>query len=184
MRGVRRGLRRSDRADGAGTDAGLRTFGVGAGREAWRAGQERRQGVLDFAARLGADLDGLDWTGRRNLLPRLGATARLHPEDGTGNRWDLTTRWCPAGAPTVLLDEGTGVGRVRTERDGAPVTAVVGIAPGSFPYVGDEELAAIVAGIDDDRAQARAVAAWERGAPRSTRCVVLGRRHTLRRFWS
>lgn len=132
-------------------------------REGWRAGLERRQGVLDFAARLGADLDGLDWHGRRNLLLRLGATVRLYPEDGTGDRWDLTTRWRPADAPAVLLDEGTGVGRVLTERNGAPVTAVVRILPESLPYVGNEELAALVAGIEDDREQARAIAAWERG---------------------
>ena len=130
-------------------------------RDAWQAGQERRQGVLDYAAQLRAELDGLDFDGRRNVLLRLGATVRLYRDGQPAGRWDLTTRWRPVTGQGVALDEDTGIGWATTERDGKPAASWVRIAPSSLPYVGEDELVSIVEGIEEDREQERAVAAWE-----------------------
>lgn len=132
-------------------------------REAWQAGQERRAGVLDYAAQLAAELDGLDWAGRRGVLLRLGSVVRLYRDDRVHGRWDLTTRWRPVNTPAVALDEGTGVGHVAGERDGRPATAWVRIGECMLPHVGEEELASLVAWTKEERQQERDIAAWEHG---------------------
>jgi site-specific DNA recombinase len=66
---------------------------IQAEHEAWRAGQEQRQSVLDDAAQLRDQLDDLDWHGRRNILMRIGARIRLYRSEDADPRWSISTRF-------------------------------------------------------------------------------------------
>ncbi len=162
--------------------AEARRLGLLAEREAWQAAQERRESILDYAAQLRTEIDGLDWHGRRNVLLRLGATVRLYPKETTGGRWDLTTRWRPSGVVAPLLDEHTGIGMATINRNGQPVTGVVLIGPDLLPHVDAEDVASMIQGLEQEREEERDELAWERWSKEQEMVNVLNspKRTTLR----
>jgi site-specific DNA recombinase len=59
--------------------------------EAWKIAQDQRSKVLDEAAQLRDELDGLDFHGRRNILLRIRAKIELFRERDADPRWRITT---------------------------------------------------------------------------------------------
>ncbi len=82
-------------------------------RRAWELVQERRQGILDFAAQVRAETGALTWQDRRQQLLRLGVTVKLYRADSPWGRWQLSTQWRPAGQPVTVSHQ-----TVQTAADG------------------------------------------------------------------
>ena len=59
--------------------------------DAWQIAQEQRDRVLEEAARLRDELDGLDFHGRRSLLLRIRAKIKVFSERDANPRWCVTT---------------------------------------------------------------------------------------------
>jgi DNA invertase Pin-like site-specific DNA recombinase len=130
--------------------AEVRCHALEAEHEAWRIAHEQRASVLNEAAQLRDELDGLDYHGRRNILLRIRAKIELFSEKDADPRWSVTT--------------GFVVGRFYSHASNQPLVPIPfgSSAPLTIVF-GDEEPSEAIAVEDmtaEERAQQAEDEAW------------------------
>ena len=80
--------------------------------DTWQIAQEQRDRVLEEAARLRDELDGLDFHGRRSLLLRIRAKIKAFTERDANPRWCVTTEFAVGRYISLSINKPVDLGMI------------------------------------------------------------------------